>query len=195
MRVSICKTINGDYMPGGMTPPTADIVKRRFEQTRKNDGNFLPYRIRAVAQEISSFGHGTGRMVSATTGEPVNDTIAASAPAGSVLEVVSETVSEEVVDFEEWMVDHAALQQGRRCGVSLTLQGSQLAGVRDLVTGGTPQAQMLALLMQHPDILGKYFPAVRTACACVVSNDMRLFFTSRSYRGRERGRRHRRLGC
>lgn len=63
-RNKICKTLHGDYMPSGVTPPTADIVKRRFELTRKSE-TFLPYRIRAVIEEINSFGSGTGRMVPA----------------------------------------------------------------------------------------------------------------------------------
>lgn len=67
-RNKICKTLHGDYMPSGVTPPTADIVKRRFELTRKND-TFLPYRIRAVIEEINSFGNGTGRMVPANYGD------------------------------------------------------------------------------------------------------------------------------
>lgn len=188
MRNSICKTINGDYMPSGLTPPTVDIVKRRFEQTRKNEGNFLPYRIRAVAQEMSAFGHGTGRMVNAATGETVSDGAASSAPAGTVLEVVSESVSEEVVEFEEWMVDHAALQQGRRTGVSLTLQGGQLAAAKDLLQGATTQAEALALLMQHPDMLSKRDPVIvlvrQTWWLCVTLS----VYPCRSYRGGERGR-------
>ena len=30
-----CKTLNGDYYPSGLTPPTVDIVRRKFELTRK----------------------------------------------------------------------------------------------------------------------------------------------------------------
>ena len=30
-----CKTVNGDYYPSGLTPPTVDIVRRKFELTRK----------------------------------------------------------------------------------------------------------------------------------------------------------------
>lgn len=90
MRGQICKTINGDYMPSGLTPPTADIVKRRFELTRKND-SYLPYRIRSVIDEIGHFGNGTGRLVNPVTGEPVQDVQTTTA-----VEVMSETVVEEV---------------------------------------------------------------------------------------------------
>lgn len=31
----ICKTVNGDYYPSGLSPPTVDIVRRKFELTRK----------------------------------------------------------------------------------------------------------------------------------------------------------------
>ena len=30
-----CKTVNGEYYPSGLTPPTVDIVRRKFELTRK----------------------------------------------------------------------------------------------------------------------------------------------------------------
>lgn len=152
MRASMCHTIHGDYMPSGLTPPTVDIVKRRFEQTRKNEGNFIPYRIRNVAQEMSGFGSGTGKMVNATTGECITDSNV-NAP-GPVLEVVGETVTEEVMDFEEWMVDQAAVAQGRRQGVSITLHGSQLGSLRDLQGATSEQARSLLLLLQHPELLG-----------------------------------------
>lgn len=31
----ICKTPNGEYYPSGLTPPTVDIVRRKFDLTRK----------------------------------------------------------------------------------------------------------------------------------------------------------------
>jgi TATA-binding protein-associated factor Taf7 len=34
-----CKTVNGDYYPSGLTPPTVDIVRRKFELTRKVSGD------------------------------------------------------------------------------------------------------------------------------------------------------------
>jgi hypothetical protein len=71
-----------------------------------------------------------------------------------VLEVVSETVTEEVVDFEEWMVDQAAVAQGRRQGVSIVLHGGQLGSLRDLQSASTEQARSLLLLLQHPELLG-----------------------------------------
>uniref|UniRef100_A0A7S3M8N5 TAFII55 protein conserved region domain-containing protein n=1 Tax=Spumella elongata TaxID=89044 RepID=A0A7S3M8N5_9STRA len=158
MRGQICKTINGDYMPSGLTPPTADIVKRRFELTRKND-SYLPYRIRSVIDEIGHFGNGTGRLVNPVTGEPVQDVQTTTA-----VEVMSETVVEEVVDFEEWMVD--PVTQSCRTGVSLTLHGSQLGNLKDLQlasNNGTSSSStaaatvgsnyQLMLLLQHPEIL------------------------------------------
>lgn len=90
MRSQICKTLHGDYMPSGITPPTADIVRRRFEPTRKNE-TYLPYRIRSVIDEIGHFGNGTGVLVNPTTGEVVQDPQSTTA-----VEVMSETVVEEV---------------------------------------------------------------------------------------------------
>jgi len=90
MRSQICKTLHGDYMPSGITPPTADIVRRRFEPTRKNE-TYLPYRIRSVIEEIGHFGNGTGVLVNPATGEVVHDLQNTAA-----VEVMSETVVEEV---------------------------------------------------------------------------------------------------
>jgi len=115
----------GEYMPSGLTPPTIDIVKRKFELTRKNDHSvFLPYRIRQVHDDINNFGSNTtssstnqGRNSSqAQTNALVLTSLKESyarylsrsdrkggKDIGAV--VVSESVLEEVVDFEEWMID------------------------------------------------------------------------------------------
>lgn len=154
MREKICKTPNGDYMPSGITPPTADIVKRRFEPTRKTD-SYLPYRIRSLIKEIGEFGSRPGRLVNPKTGEEVDGDDPQSA---SAVEVVDETVTEEVVDFEEWMVD--PVTQSRRTGVTLTLHGSQLGTLKDFqsdqnVANLSPSMYQTLLLLQHPEILGE----------------------------------------
>lgn len=116
----------GEYMPSGLTPPTIDIVKRKFELTRKNDHSaFLPYRIRQVHDDINNFGMQTSS--SSSSGNQGRNSIVAqnhasvltslkesyarylllSRPDRKDVEaaVVSESVLEEVVDFEEWMID------------------------------------------------------------------------------------------
>lgn len=117
----------GEYMPSGLTPPTIDIVKRKFELTRKNDHSaFLPYRIRQVHDDINNFGMHTSSSTSSSSGNQGRNSSVAQNHA-SVLSslkesyaryllsrsdrkeveaaVVSESVLEEVVDFEEWMID------------------------------------------------------------------------------------------
>lgn len=124
MRNKIHKhTLYGEYMPSGLTPPTIDIVKRKFELTRKNDHSaFLPYRIRQVHDDINNFGMQTS---SSSGNQGRNSSVAQnhasvltslkesyaryllSRPDRKDVEapVVSESVLEEVVDFEEWMID------------------------------------------------------------------------------------------
>jgi hypothetical protein len=48
---SIVKTINGEYFPDGLTFPTKDIVKRKFELTRKAEP-YPVHRVRTVMDEI-----------------------------------------------------------------------------------------------------------------------------------------------
>ena len=169
-------------MPSGITPPTHDIVRRKFEKTRRNEGDFIPYRIRQIAQEINDFGTGTGRFINPTTGATINEedinqnnTNNSSGSGSSGVEVMQEFVNEEVVDFEEWMADHSSAaeewmathhssgydeqQYGSSSyqpqGVSLTFNSNQLLSSRELLTQNTKEAQMLMLLLQHPEVLGK----------------------------------------
>lgn len=172
-------------MPSGITPPTHDIVRRKFEKTRRNEGDFIPYRIRQIAQEINDFGIGTGRFINPTTGVTINEedinqnstNNSGSGSGSSGVEVMQEFVNEEVVDFEEWMADHSSAAEEWMAnhhssgyeeqqyssssssyqpqGVSLTFNSNQLLSSRELLTQNTKEAQMLMLLLQHPEVLGK----------------------------------------
>ncbi len=66
-------------------------------------------------------------------------------------EVVSETIVDEVVEFEEWMVDPVSLS--RRTGVAITLSGSLFNGNNGSTDSIGNSASLLLLL--HPQILGR----------------------------------------
>ena len=149
VKSKICKTVNGDYMPSGVTPPTFDIVKRRFELTRKND-SYLPYRIRQVIEEINSFGNAVHSTF--VPSHHHNGEVSANSNSNAAVEVVSETVVEEVVEFEEWMMD--PVTRSRRNGVTITLHGSQFGALKDLTSSGGGGSGAMLKLLQHPDILG-----------------------------------------
>lgn len=68
--------INDDTMVDGITPPTLDIVHRRYDKT-KSKGDFLPYQIRTVSEDIKNLNPTGERLI----------------------------VSEELVEFEDYMLD------------------------------------------------------------------------------------------
>jgi hypothetical protein len=147
-RLRVVKTLYGDYHSSGITPPTNDVVKRRFELTRKNE-TYLPYKIKQVCEEISQgvdsvvgggviFNETPSAHVAAGGGgetrrshDPADETSASSSAA------VLESVVEEVVDFEEWMADPS--RPG--CGVSITVSGADWT---------TRDAQFLQM---HPEMM------------------------------------------
>lgn len=81
---SIRKTPQGsEYFPNGLTPPTFDIVHRRFEKTHISSAStpsFEPLKVKEVIKEICD------------QWETKDDD-----------KVSKEWVEEEVVDFEDWM--------------------------------------------------------------------------------------------
>jgi hypothetical protein len=181
---------SSDYMASGLTPPTTDIVKRRFELTRSFK-NFLPYRIRQVTEEINTFGStsvlvnvpppsvplrlvgsgsgsgtsgvsgggGGGSSISLDRNSGINSNAhngnnssgsgsSASAAPLAAQEVMSEVVVEELVQFEEWMVDPVTLS--RRNGITLVYHDSHLLNVEQL-------SYPLMQLLKHPELLGIFF--------------------------------------
>jgi hypothetical protein len=89
------KTPLGECSPHGLTPPTFDIVHRRYEPTRVK-GTYPPNKIRTVMNDIINYS---------------SDLQKQQAQANQVLERIIEV--EEVVDFQEWMIDPAQPEFGR----------------------------------------------------------------------------------
>lgn len=86
-----------DYFPNGLSPPTSDIVKRRYELTRSSE-RFLPYQIRLTSESIQSSPFSA--EIPAEKSQKPND--------------LQETiVVDEVLDYEDWMSDPAAPFKGR----------------------------------------------------------------------------------
>ncbi len=149
-RLKVVKTMYGDYHSSGITPPTNDVVKRRFELTRKNE-SYLPYKIKQVCEEISQgvdsvvggglifnetpSAHANNKTVGGSDARRSHDPVDEAAASASA--AVLESVVEEVVDFEEWMADPS--RPG--CGVSITVSG---------VDWTTKDAQFLQM---HPEIM------------------------------------------
>ena len=151
MKSRICKTPYGDYAPSGITPPTQDIVKRRFEFTRMNEDTFIPYQIRQITDEITSFGSSatasseskaltttkSKRSKESKKEQQQQDKEKGGGEDSRQEQRKIERVIEEVVDFEEWMVDPTNPMRGR----TIVLDG---------LDWSTPDA---ALLLMHPELL------------------------------------------
>jgi hypothetical protein len=167
MKSRICKTSHGDYAPSGLTPPTYDIVKRRFEMTRINEDTFLPYKIRQVTEEIltlgqqtnpkeegsggvgSSSGAGGGGGGGGTKGPKMSkkaqkEQAKRDKEAGihhdenkseNIRKI--EKITEEIVDFEEWMVDPSNPTKGRTI----------------IIDGKNWSSADAQLLIHHPELL------------------------------------------
>ena len=114
----------GETAASGVCPPTRDIVKRRFARTRKAQ-SFMPFKVRQVVDEILSGKHIPGeqpppqvpKQQGLVPGQPKKKggkkAAALAASTASVpeeaqpkaAEFTIETVVEEVVDFQDCMVD------------------------------------------------------------------------------------------
>ena len=97
------------YMPHGLTPPAESIIKKKYSKTREKKAHSFE-RIQFVLEQIRSF---------------------------DAKEKERREVIEEVVDFEEWMVDKSSGTEG----IKLRFEGE-----RWLQTSGD-------ILLQHPEIL------------------------------------------
>lgn len=133
----IIDTIYGPYYPDGLSPPTADIVRRRFELSRRNEV-YLPYQIRLTLEAIQSspFSSDTSEWSGKSVTE-AKEGKEKSKDSEREKEALETIVVEEVVDFEQWMVDPLNPYQGRK----ITLDGMEW---------NFPDAQ---LLLQHAALL------------------------------------------
>ena len=116
----IKKTIHGEYGKSGLTSPTNDIVSRRFDRT--NNIAALQQSVPAQILEVIN---------------DINATWDAETSAQREEKEVRETVYEEVVDFEDWMVS-----KEHPNGIIIQLEGQNWASC--------PEFQ---ILLDHPEIL------------------------------------------
>ena len=110
-KARMARGVNEETALSGICPPTRDIVKRRYERTRQTQ-SFLPFRVRQVVDEISSGAHIPGEQPSqqkltAKQSKQIAAANAAAATSQEKTEFSIQTVIEEVVDFQDWMVDDA----------------------------------------------------------------------------------------
>jgi len=106
---------SNDYSPSGLTPPATNIVSRRFDKTNKVSSiQYFPYHVREVINEICS----------PWEVDPSDD------------KEFKEWKYEEVVPFEDWMVDPENPTQG----ISMQLSGQNWTTRNGLV-------------MEHPEVL------------------------------------------
>lgn len=125
MRSKLCKiSTQGDYFAHGITPPTMDIVHRRFERTNKTitSTHFSPHIVKEVVNDIC----GQWDM-------DLDDKEA------------KEWKFEEVVDFEDWMVD-----SDNPFGISFQLSGT--SWTTDVLSS-LSSSSACAIILDHPEIL------------------------------------------
>eukprot|EP01038_Epipyxis_sp_PR26KG_P009182 gene9182-12383_t len=178
-RSSIIETINGDYYQNGITPPTFDVVKRRFELTRKNETH-LPYRIRETSEEINLFydlwtGEKDNQQLDGLTSNALsgikmglkskdNNTdinnmnnifdrhqIIPAVTIASSDDDIKEFIEifEEVVDFEDWMADNYTHQ-----GITIIIDGNDWTLDNNPENGSyNNNSNNIRLFLEHPEIL------------------------------------------
>lgn len=156
MKTKLRPVPNDVYCPDGLTAPTADIVQRRFDRTRVNE-TFLNFRYQEVIAEVLDFVNrgpqNSSSSVAAEGGDgekrPAGGKKSKKGAATSFTAAqltgqqqgppppFYESVSEEVIDFEEYMLDP------RRSGEARTI----------VLGPGQWDDNTLQLLVAHPEIL------------------------------------------
>lgn len=135
------------YYPHGLTAPTEDIVRRRFDATRINE-SFLTFRYQEVLAEVLDFSTRSGANLipsSKITDNPKfkkqqqNNADGDENDGDNPEETLPyyETIVEEVLDYEEYMMDVMNPGYGR------TLQFDGLDWTEE----------QIALVSQHPEII------------------------------------------
>lgn len=170
-KARICKTTYGDYNPHGLTPPTQDIVERRFDLTRKDTTEYMPYKIRQVVEEISLGKHAPWeqQMKENEKGGRKADN---APPPQAVEDYTIETVEEEVVSFEEWMLAEGASQP---TGLVFNIDSAAPMLVpKDSTWTADQHRAMAKLLVDHADsILVSAIEAEEDALADIASEQKR----------------------
>lgn len=141
MRQKLVNEPHDLYYPHGLTAPMEDIVRRRFEATQSNE-NFLIFRYQEVLADVLDFStRSGGNLIPLTKPQP------SAAPVGPDGENEKdngedklpyyETVIEEVLDYDEYMMDTENPGHGR------TFVFDGLAWTDE----------QIELVAQHPEIL------------------------------------------
>lgn len=141
MRQQLVNEPHDLYYPHGLTAPTEDIVRRRFEATQSNE-NFLIFRYQEVLADVLDFStRSGGNLIPLTKPQP------AAVPIGQDGENEKdngdeklpyyETVIEEVLDYQEYMMDIENPGHGRTF----------------VFDGMTWTDEQIELVAQHPEIL------------------------------------------
>ena len=131
-----CNT-NNDYCASGLTPPTANIVRRRFDKTNKVSSiQYFPYHVKEVINEICS----------QWEVDPADD------------KEFREWKYEEVVPFEDWMADPENPTQG----ISLQLSGHNWT-TRNSVVMEHPEVLLLQVELEDDKDKNDYYERQRSA--------------------------------
>lgn len=141
MRQQLVNEPHDLYYPHGLTAPTEDIVRRRFEATYSKE-NFLIFRYQEVLADVLDFStRSGGNLIPLTKPQP------SAIPVGQDGENEKdngdeklpyyETVIEEVLDYDEYMMDTDEPGQGR----TFVFDGMNWTD------------EQIELVAQHPEIL------------------------------------------
>ncbi|CAM9762440.1 unnamed protein product [Chrysoparadoxa australica] len=114
-----------DYFPDGLTPPTKNIVRRKFQLSRPAEGKYPKAEVARVEDQLM-------RLMN---------------PSNSSLLSGTEYVHDELVDFEPWMLDLQAAERGLVTGIHLRVSSQREQDRGEKVLFGHE------LLSLHPDIL------------------------------------------
>ena len=132
------------YYLNGLSAPTHNIVKSRFELTQKSSDSYPVHKVRTVVNDISASWTTDERPVGrAATIIGITEGSSSGAGSGGGSGAAGGSVDfietiEEVVDFEEWMVDPDSTNPD--VGVSFRVEHCDWNGD-------------LGLLLEHPEIL------------------------------------------
>ena len=145
------------YYVNGLTPPTNNIIKNRFELTSKSTDNYPTHKVKMVINDIAS--------VWSIQEEENLISVGSSSETSSTQQTAVGTeyidiITEEVVDFQEWMVANNSNDSSVTGQTQLTLMDAPYtskSGLRGLVYhidgfDWNTRAK-LGVSMDHPEIL------------------------------------------
>jgi hypothetical protein len=145
MRAQLVTEPHDLYYPHGLTAPTENVVKHRFDATRINE-NFLTFRYQEVLADVIDFSMRSGGNLIPSTKISENSSLKMKlgdndndgkdeSPEDSL--PYYETILEEVLDYEEYMMDVMNPGHGR----TIEFDGMNWTD------------EMIELVAQHPEII------------------------------------------